>query len=129
MEAPIGTNESIRETLKSSSMIRFHLKKRPIIAVVEKNKGAKSSSSKIMTYNRRENQMIPIFPHFPCVAKKAVALLEQWINDNVIHLLEVELFASVTELNDPRHCHFHKKKGHSLEQCVTSRKIFYEKHT
>lgn len=45
IEVARRTNKSVRKTWRSSSLIRSRLKKRPIIIVVGKNKGAKASYS------------------------------------------------------------------------------------
>lgn len=66
--------------------------------------------------------MISYLPHFSCGVKKAVALLEKWIKDYVIHLLEVEFLPVTGDLKDPKYYHFHKRKGHLPEQCFTFRK-------
>lgn len=80
-----------------------------------------------MPYNRRETRRFHILPPFPCRAKKAAALLEQWMKDDVVRLLDVEFLPSSVDLKDPRYCPIHRKKGHMLEQCATFRMID-EKH-
>lgn len=84
-EAARSTNDSIRKTL---SMIRSMLKKMHVIPAVEEIKEVKSSSLRKTPYNRREIERFRLFPPFPCEAKKAKALLEKWIKENAIHLLE-----------------------------------------
>lgn len=91
-------------------MIRSVPKKRPIIAIVEKSKGAKGSSSRKMPYKK------PDVSHpstFSLRSKEAAALLEQRIKDNVIHLPQVEFAASLEDVKDLKGCPFHRKKGDS----------------
>lgn len=69
MEA--ARHKFVWKTLKSSSLIRYVSKKRPIIPIVENNKGAKVSSlKKFLTIE------VPYPSTFSLKAKKVVALLE-----------------------------------------------------
>lgn len=68
-----GSNESVKKTLKSSSMIRSTLKKRRNRDFGE-SKGVKGSDLKKMPYNNKETRHFPLLRHFPCGAKKAATL-------------------------------------------------------
>lgn len=48
--------------------------------------------------------------------------------ENVICLLKVEFLLSATHQKDARYYLHHKKKGHTLEQCFTFKRISNEKH-
>lgn len=61
---------SVKKTSRSSSLIRSTLMKRPIIADVEKNKRVKASSSKRISYGKKEIRRCPILPPFLCGMKK-----------------------------------------------------------
>lgn len=70
-----------------------------MIATMEKYQGAKDSRLKKMPYNRREIKRPSILPCFPCIAKK-VALLQQWIKDNIIYLPKSGVLSSTTDNKD-----------------------------
>lgn len=97
-----------------------------MIIVVEKNKGANTSTSKNLSYNKREKKGDSCPSPFSWGAKKATAL-EQRIKNNVIRLLEAEFLPSATYQKDPRYCPYHIK-GRTLEKYFTFRKNFEEKH-
>lgn len=40
----------------------------------------------------------------------------------------MEYLHSLTDQKDARYCSYHRRKGHTLEQCVTFRRIFNKKH-
>lgn len=86
---------------------------------MEKNKGAKTSSSKKMLYSKeKKNKPVPILPPIPRGANKVVALLEQWIKDNVIPLPKVEFLPSTRDQKDSRYYLYRRRKGHMLEQML-----------
>lgn len=92
-----------------------------MIQAIEKSKGPKASAQKICPRERKARQY-PVIPHFPCALKKTATLLIQWIKVGVIP--EVEFMPSIAL---ERH-EIDRRKDYALEQCVTSRGIFYEKH-
>lgn len=94
-----------------------------MIAVVEKHNGVKASSSKKASYDRKETKAVPVLPPFPCRAKKAVTLLEEWVKDRIIRLLDVEFLSSFSNQKDVKFCLYYRRKGHTLEQCVSFRRI------
>lgn len=69
------TNKLVIETSRPSSLIRSMPKKRPMIAVVERNKRAKVSNSKKLYYSKGGTRKFHVLPHLSCGAKKAAALL------------------------------------------------------
>lgn len=109
-----ATNISVRKTSGSISLIRHALKKMQMIATVEKDQETKGSGKMKMPYSKKETRRFHVLPPFLCKAKKAAALLEQWIKDNVILLPEVEFFPSVRDRKDPRYYSNHRKKWHTL---------------
>lgn len=103
-----GPNESVKKTVVSSTMIRSMQKKQKKnnckITTMEKSKGAKSSNSKKMPYNKGK-QILSYSSTFLMKQKSAdTTLLEQWIKDNVIHLPKVEFRTSVRDLKDLKYC-------------------------
>lgn len=57
-----------------------------MIADVERNKGPKAFSLKKISYSKKERRRDSVVPYFPSGTKKAVALLYQWLKDDVIPL-------------------------------------------
>lgn len=70
---------------KVQFVIRSTLKKRLMLEAVEKDKGAKASSSKKVTYGENEIRGYLVLPPFPCGGN-----LEPRIKDHVIHMPKVE---------------------------------------
>lgn len=75
------------------------LKKRPLVATIEQNNGARGSSSKRASYNKSkiEAKIFPPLPPLFCSEKKGTALLKYWIKNKVIWLPEVESLPTVEE--------------------------------
>lgn len=76
--------------------------------------------------SRRGNQKISLFYPFPCSAKRATALLEQLVKDQVIHLPYTDRFPSVVDQKVVSYCPYRQRRGHPLEQYVVSRRLFNE---
>lgn len=64
-------------------------KKRPIIATFEKSENFILSGLKKSTYGMREPRKYPVLPPSPCGSKKVTTLLDRWVKDWIITLLEV----------------------------------------
>lgn len=117
MEATRVTNESVRNTSRSSSfsrsslLVRFGPKNRPMILIVEKGKGAKASGSTRVSYGKKEARRFPMLLPSPCRAKKAATLLGHWVKDRFVRLLEVEFLPSITDKKDER-CTYHRIRPH-----------------
>lgn len=75
-------------------------KKRPIVAAIEKEKGARSSSSKKASLEG--GQVIPSSTTLPLWGTDVV-LLEQWVKDHIIILLELEFLPSLAKQNDAKY--------------------------
>lgn len=114
-------------TSGSSSMIRSVRKKRLMIAIVEKNMGPKTSSSKMTPYNKRENNLFPIFPPF-LMERETLSPFGAMDLGHRYSLVESKSLPSVVDQKDLRYCPHQRKKGHMLEQCLTFGNIFNEKH-
>lgn len=131
LKAATHLNVSVRRTSRSDFVVQPRpvvestSKKGPMAVTLKKSRGINTSSSKKPTYDRKEPRQYPILSPFPCGAKKAVALLEQWIIYGVVCLLEVECLPSLADQKDMRYCTYHRRKGHRLD---TSRRILDEKH-
>lgn len=97
-------------------------KKMPIIAVIEKGNRAKSCNSNI-TYSDKEDKHFPGSSAIPCGTKKATALLEQWIKDDVF-IFQIDFLPTVQDQKDLKYYPYRQKKEHSLEQAFTSKKVF-----
>lgn len=48
--------------------------------------------------------------------------------DQIICLPKVEYFPPFTDQKDVRYCGYYRRKGHTVEQRITFRRIFDEKH-
>lgn len=118
--------DSIWRTSASSSsvqlspMIRLASRKRTMITTLEKGKEAKPSNLKKPVYGRKEPRQFPVLPTFPCAVKKATILLEEWVKEQVIHLIEVNYISSLKAQKDVRCSLNHWRKGHTLKQWVIS---------
>lgn len=140
MEATRRTNESVRKP--SRSVINGHTsiaprpfpRKQPMIAAIEDGQGTRPPRPKKPSFRqgyRNDNKLgkksYPILPSFPCGIKKALALLNQWIKNEAIVLPHVDQPPSEEDQQGSNFYPYHRKKGHSLEQCVVFRKIFDQK--
>lgn len=76
---------------------------------------------------KQERKAYPPLPPLPCHAKKAAALLKQWVKDSIVQLSPVSSAPTPAEETDPNFCLCHRRKGHTLEQCFVFRKIFDKK--
>lgn len=137
MEASRRTNESTRRTPKSNRTVlvaRTFRKKRQIVAAVEGSSKEGSSSKKKPTHKldhkhkfKLERKPYPPLPPLPCSAKKAVALLKQWVNDPIVQLPLVSQAPTQIDERNPNFCPYHCRRGHTLDQCVMFRRIFDKK--
>lgn len=71
--------------------------------------------------------MYPPLPPLPCIVKKVTALLKQWVKDSIVQLPIVNPAPTPVKERDPNFCPYHRRKGHSLEQCFVFRKTFDKK--
>lgn len=78
------------------------------------NRGAKASRSENIAYNKKENRSLSL-QNFSCGEKKGIAHLQQWIKDNVICLLEVEVPSFYNGLETLRFYPYHRKERHKFE--------------
>lgn len=88
-------------------------------ATLGKGNGTKASSLKKPAYSRRLTRKYLVLPPLLYGVKKAAALLEQWVKYRAASFLEVEYLFSDADQKDTRHCPYHRKKGHMLEQSIT----------
>lgn len=63
-----------------------------MVTALKKDQASKLSDSKKSAYYRREPKQFPLMPPFPCGLKKAIALLDRWVKDQVITLSEASIF-------------------------------------
>lgn len=63
-----------------------------MIAAVEKGEGAKGPNLKKTLHEKKEVRSSSDLPPFPCGVKKVVAILEQWVKDDVIICLRWKFF-------------------------------------
>lgn len=87
-----------------------------MITTLEKGKEAKPSNLKKPVYGRKEPRQFLVLPTFPCAVKKATILLEEWVKEQVIHLIEVNYISSLKAQKDVRCSLNHWRKGHTLKQ-------------
>lgn len=73
-----------------------------MITTLEKGKEAKPSNLKKPVYGRKEPRQFLVLPTFPCAVKKATILLEEWVKEQVIHLIEVNYISSLKAQKDVR---------------------------
>lgn len=64
----------------------------------------------------------------PTTLKKAMTLLGKWVSNRVITLPEVYHLPSHEDQENLMYFRYHRKRGHTLKQCVPFRKIFDEEH-
>lgn len=109
------TNKYVRRIPRSSStvwsipIVQSTPKKRSIVAILEKDKGTKASTSKKPAYDMRKTRQYPVLPPFLCAVKKAAALLEQWVKYQVINLPKVEYPPSLAYQKGVRYCPYHRR--------------------
>lgn len=66
-------------------------------------------------------------PPFLFAAKKATALLEQWVKTSIVQLAFFEQMQSQAEKEDVEYCPYHCKNEYTLEQHTTFKKLFGKK--
>lgn len=68
------------------------------------------------TFKKKEPKKYLVLLPFPCRAKKAVALLVQWVRDQVLPFLDH--FPSVAGQKAANNCPYNQKNGHPLKHCI-----------
>jgi hypothetical protein len=66
-------------------------------------------------------------PPVPCTLEEMMAILNKWVADGVIKLLEAPKKATEEDKKNPKFCYFHQYVHHSTTDCWTLRRKFYEK--
>lgn len=99
-----------------------------MIAVVEKDNGAKASNSKKASYDKRKAKQFPMLLPLPCRAKKGSALFEQWVNDHFIRLPEMEFSFPSYVRRQRGTIHSIEEKAMHWSSMLLSKELFNEKH-
>lgn len=139
MEASRRINESVRKTSKRSStsrvnsVARLSPRKRLIVAVAEKDQGSRSSNQKSLLTGQTTNQNSNGKKDIPCLT-----ILSLWHEEShsVIRAMDERFnhpagFCGADALQEDKkeakYCPYHRRKGHTLEQCASFRRIFDNK--
>ena len=56
-----------------------------------------------------------------------MAILDKWVADGIIKLLEISKKATEEDKKNPKFCYFHQYVHHSTADCWTLRRKFHEK--
>lgn len=103
--------------IRSSSLVRIEPKKRLMIALFEKGKVVKASSSKKVSYYKKEVWQIPVLPPFPRGPKEGRSSLSSgW---KIVRLPDAEFLPSIVDQKDTRYCLYDRSKGQTPEQCIS----------
>jgi hypothetical protein len=66
-------------------------------------------------------------PPVPCTLEEMMAILNKWVADGVVKLLEVSKKVTEEDKKNPKFCYFHQYVHHSTADCWTFRRKFHEK--
>lgn len=98
----------------------------PIVVALEKGEGSRSSGSKSHPMTE-ESLGSSLSCHLFRVPKEGYSFLRT-VGQRLSTSPEVHRLPSHEDQKDLKYCCYHRKKRHTLEECVTFRKIFDEKH-
>ena len=66
-------------------------------------------------------------PPVPCTLEEMIAILNRWVADGIVKLLEAPKKATEEDKKNPKFCYFHQYIHHSTTDCWTFRRKFHEK--
>ena len=66
-------------------------------------------------------------PPVPCTLEEMMAILNKWVADGIVKLLEISKKITEEDKKNPKFCYFHQYVHHSTADCWTLRRKFHEK--
>ena len=81
--------------------------------------------------NKRKKSTEKLFeeppPLVPCTTEEMIAILDKWVADGIVKLLEAQKKATKEHKKNPKFYRFHQYVHHSTADCWTLRRKFHEK--
>lgn len=111
-------------TIRPSPMMQPASMKRALVTIFEEEKEPKSPIQRSQLIAEGRPGDTPFYHSLTGQGKPSVAMGK----NRVISLHVVEYLSSPIDQKDARNCPYHRRKGRMLEECVTFKMIFYEKH-
>ncbi|XP_026458835.1 uncharacterized protein LOC113359411 [Papaver somniferum] len=68
-------------------------------------------------------------PPLPCSKERAIKLLNQWVTEREVQLPPTTVDMNKMNKNSARYCHYHRRMGHSTEECFAIQSIFERKRS
>uniref|UniRef100_A0A2N9IY75 Uncharacterized protein n=1 Tax=Fagus sylvatica TaxID=28930 RepID=A0A2N9IY75_FAGSY len=104
---------------------RAHLKNLDISRFAQLFQKARKTALSRKKSNERSFEEPP--PPVPCTLEEMMAILNKWVADGVVKLLEVSKKVTEEDKKNPKFCYFHQYVHHSIGDCWTLRRKFHEK--